>query len=314
MVEEGKKPVSSTLHETGQYVGGFPQPSSASPFLSDYPVPGDYPPPYQATDVPGYSIPTAPIMSIQQPGYSDSIVQQPIIRSAPASGCPPGLECLTHLNSLVIKQKVEDVEVVTHHETQNRYECYNSLGHPVFQCREKSNYCARQCCRSQRAFKMHITGSSNSEVIRIRRPYRCVCFCQCCSCCGCCVDEVQVESPVGDVIGYVREVRCGCRIGYEILDRNNDLILKIRGPLCFHCACIGEDIVFKITSKDGKTELGRIINEWSNIPQKMFTSADNFSLTFPIDLDVRIKAILLSAVFLIDFMYFEKHPRKLRRH
>ena len=38
----------------------------------------------------------------------------------------------------------------------------------------------------------------------------------------------------------------------------------------------------------------------------MFTDAQNFGLTFPIDLDVKMKATLLGATFLIDFMYFER--------
>ena len=42
------------------------------------------------------------------------------------------------------------------------------------------------------------------------------------------------------------------------------------------------------------------------VVKEAFTDADNFSLTFPIDLDVKVKATLLGAVFLIDFMFFEK--------
>ena len=37
-----------------------------------------------------------------------------------------------------------------------------------------------------------------------------------------------------------------------------------------------------------------------------FTDADNFGISFPMDLDVRVKATLLGALFLIDFMFFEK--------
>ena len=37
----------------------------------------------------------------------------------------------------------------------------------------------------------------------------------------------------------------------------------------------------------------------------MFTDSDNFGVSFPMDLDVRVKACCLAAVFLIDFMFFE---------
>ena len=39
---------------------------------------------------------------------------------------------------------------------------------------------------------------------------------------------------------------------------------------------------------------------------ELFTDADNFGISFPVDLDVKAKATLLGATFLIDFMYFEK--------
>ena len=41
----------------------------------------------------------------------------------------------------------------------------------------------------------------------------------------------------------------------------------------------------------------------------MFTDADNFGVTFPIDLDVKMKATLLGATILIDYVYFETHKR-----
>ena len=53
-----------------------------------------------------------------------------------------------------------------------------------------------------------------------------------------------------------------------------------------------------------------VTKQWTGLVKEAFTDADNFSLTFPIDLDVKIKATLLGAVFLIDFMFFEKKNNK----
>lgn len=55
-----------------------------------------------------------------------------------------------------------------------------------------------------------------------------------------------------------------------------------------------------------KNQVGKITKQWSGIGREMFTDAQNFGLTFPIDLDVKMKATLLGATFLIDFMYFER--------
>ena len=72
--------------------------------------------------------------------------------------------------------------------------------------------------------------------------------------------------------------------------------------------------------------MGKITKQWSGLGKEMFTDADNFGINFPMDLDVKVrsialllarypviiilfpqmKATLLGALFLVDFMYFEK--------
>lgn len=62
---------------------------------------------------------------------------------------------------------------------------------------------------------------------------------------------------------------------------------------------------------------------WSGVVQEALTDADNFGITFPIDLEIRTKAMLVGACFLLviytvrisklinafvvfkDFMYYE---------
>ena len=51
-------------------------------------------------------------------------------------------------------------------------------------------------------------------------------------------------------------------------------------------------------SKD-ETEIGKISKQWSGLAKEIFTDADNFGVSFPMDLDVKAKATLMAAVFLI---------------
>lgn len=53
-------------------------------------------------------------------------------------------------------------------------------------------------------------------------------------------------------------------------------------------------------------EVGKISKQWSGLAREMFTDADFFGINFPMDLDVRMKAVMLGACFLIDAMFFEK--------
>ncbi|CAH8558102.1 unnamed protein product [Schistosoma intercalatum] len=223
--------------------------------------------------------------------------------------CPPGLEYLTQIDQLLIKQVIDAIETFVPYEVQNRYTCYNTLGQSVYRCYEESDFCSRAFCGASRPFVLHILNNNNSEVIRAIRPFRCDCY-PCCSCLECCQEELEVQSPAGNCIGYVKRVFSGCNLDYHILDSNQSTVLQIHGPSCCFCECLGSDIIFKVTSADGTVEIGRITRKWSNIVQEFFTDADNFGVSFPMDLDVKVKAILLAAVFLIDFKYFEKKPKQ----
>ncbi len=63
------------------------------------------------------------------------------------------------------------------------------------------------------------------------------------------------------------------------------------------------DVEFQVLSKDKSTQFGKITKQWSGLVRELYTDADNFGISFPIDLDVNIKAILLGACFLIVRLY-----------
>lgn len=63
----------------------------------------------------------------------------------------------------------------------------------------------------------------------------------------------------------------------------------------FDCCLTGSES--QIVSLDG-TEVGRISKDWSGL------DVDYFGLSFPMNLDVRIKAILLGASMLIVIKFY----------
>jgi hypothetical protein len=46
-------------------------------------------------------------------------------------------------------------------------------------------------------------------------------------------------------------------------------------------------------------QIGGVSKKWSGFLKEMFTDADTFGINFPVDLDVKIKAVLMGALFLI---------------
>ena len=79
--------------------------------------------------------------------------------------------------------------------------CDTYVGVPCVCVCADSNCCLRQYCGPSRPFDMAIVDNSNREVIHLQRPLRCSS-----ALCGfCCLQQVQVESPPGTVIGYVKQ-------------------------------------------------------------------------------------------------------------
>ena len=52
-------------------------------------------------------------------------------------------------------------------------------------------------------------------------------------------------------------------------------------------------------SADDDTQVGKISKQWAGLAKELLTDADKFGISFPMDLDVKCKATLLGAVFLI---------------
>ena len=56
---------------------------------------------------------------------------------------------------------------------------------------------------------------------------------------------------------------------------------------------------FQVYTADWENPCGHITKQWSGLGKELFTDADNFGVTFPRDLDVTVKAVIMGACFLI---------------
>ncbi|KAJ8048511.1 Phospholipid scramblase 2 [Holothuria leucospilota] len=253
------------------------------------------------------TVPPAPAPPPGQPLPGQQVVQW-MPQPEKILGCPPGLEYLTQLDQILVHQQVELLEAFTGWETKNKYQVKNALGQQIFFAAEESGACMRQCCGSERGFTMHVVDNSNQEVLRVVRPFQCCAgCCWCADCCECCAFTISVESPPGQTIGFVRQRASAWKPYYDVLDANSEVILKIRGPCCpCQTICCRGDVDFNVLSVDESQNVGRISKQWAGITKEWFTKADNFGITFPMDLDVKAKGTLMGALFLIEFMYFEE--------
>ncbi|XP_056600587.1 phospholipid scramblase 1 [Triplophysa dalaica] len=214
------------------------------------------------------------------------------------AGCPPGLEYLIQIDQVLVHQKIELVEAILGWETNNKYMVKNSIGQQVFYASEENNCCNRQFCGPMRSFVIHVQDNMGQEVMTLIRPLKCA---SCC--CPCCLQELEIQSPPGTPIGYVIQDWDLCLPKFTVQNEKREGVLKIVGPFCSLKCCA--DVNFEVLSMDELAKVGRISKQWTGLMREAFTDADNFGICFPLDLDVKIKAALFGACFLIDFMFFE---------
>ena len=219
---------------------------------------------------------------------------------------PPGLEYLTTIDTLIVNQIFNINEAAPNQrDPDNQFLVTNSIGQNIYFAREEADDCSRQFCGSKRAFRMKIFDNFGNQVMQLNRPIAC----QAC-CFPCCMQKMEISAPPGTVVGLIEQEWSLLYPVFVIKTPSGDQVLKIKGPMCtMNCYA---DVEFKVLTTDGANEVGKISKKWSGYASENSCKMDVFGISFPMDLDVRMKAVMLGACFLIDMMYFEQsvvHPK-----
>ena len=210
--------------------------------------------------------------------------------------CPPGLEPLLGLESVWVKQKVDLMETFLPVETKNSYQITDYKGTQIYVAFEKSNVFGRQLLGTSHPFRMEIIDNYGRMILYVERPW------------ACCEDRVTIHLYDGTILGSIAHWCCSCN--FHVYDLNRTEIFKIEGPPCGCnlCACkLTQD--FDVFPVNSKVPIAQIRKEFAGVMQEMATDADTFGVEFPLNLDARMKAVLIGAVFLIDFTYYETAPQ-----
>lgn len=222
----------------------------------------------------------------------------------PIQGMPPGLQYLAGLDKIIIKQKIELFEVLTGFETRNRYAVYNSDMQQIFFIQEESSLCERCFFPMNRGFQLHMTDNNSQEICRITRDFKC-----CLGCCwcadGCCMSTINVEAPVGRLIGKIKTGNSKWKFHTKVYDVADNHMFTSWGPCCpCQTVCCPEDIDFPLTDPSLTTRVGNIAKQWRGCCVEM-TDADQFAVTFPADMTVDAKCLIIGACFMIEYLVFE---------
>ncbi|CAN0386557.1 unnamed protein product [Lampetra fluviatilis] len=205
---------------------------------------------------------------------------------------------LVMIDQVLVHQQVELLEAILGFETNNRYVVKNSVGQQVYFAAERTDCCTRQCCGPLRPFEIQVTDNAGQEVLHLHRPLRCG---SCC--CPCCLQSSPISARFPTTAHSAPRYP---HVSRQPLAQLPDI--RTFPPTTAHPARLSSPtarVNSVVLAKDGETEVGKITKQWTGLVREAFTDAENFGVQFPMDLDVKIKATLLGACFLIDFMFFE---------
>jgi uncharacterized protein YxjI len=149
---------------------------------------------------------------------------------------------------------------------------------------EAGSLLLRLFLKALRPFKVVVANEHNQVVIRIVRPFRFY------------FHEAEILDAQGRRLGIIKKRFSLLRRIYSVIDRTGQEVYQLFGPIL-------HPWTFQIRKND--VELGKISKKWSGLLKEGFTDADNFGVMFPAQWEIEKKALMLGAVFLIDFVHFE---------
>lgn len=192
--------------------------------------------------------------------------------------------------AVVVTQIKEWGEILSGFELRNRYTVRDTNGADLFHAVEtKNNFLARLILRSLRPFEIELRTPEQSLALRLRRPFRFY------------FHELEIVDTNGSLLGSLKREFSFLRRIYTVRDAQGGEAYRLFGPLL-------HPWTFNI--ERGGAASGKITKKWSGLLKEVFADADNFGIEFPTGASLREKALLLGAVFLIDFVHFENNNNR----
>ena len=200
------------------------------------------------------------------------------------------MEKMSSISSLVVRQQKEWGEILTGFETKNRYDVSDVSGSRLYIAAEEAgSTLLRLFLKALRPFTITVLTEDGQVVLRVMRPFRFY------------FHRAEVVDAKGQSLGVIEKRFSVLRRIYSVLDRSGEEVFQLFGPIL-------HPWTFQIVNEG--VEYGKITKKWSGLLKEGMTDADNFGLMFPAEWDVKLKALFLGALFLIDFVHFENKGNK----
>ena len=194
------------------------------------------------------------------------------------------MQQLESIDILIVRHLKEWGEVISD-QKRNSYEILDKDKRKIFDAREAhGSMLSKQLLRQKRPFTLTVL-ESGTPMLTLKRPFRFF------------IHTIKILNRQGGMLGSIKKTFNPVQRNYTIRDRAGQTVCKLRGPAL-------KPWMFFIMQNGN--EAGVITKRWDGIERGAFTDADAFGVEFPQDASPETKALLLGAVFLIDFAHFER--------
>ncbi|CAH2272354.1 Hypothetical predicted protein [Pelobates cultripes] len=190
---------------------------------------------------------------------------------------PPGLENLTQLNQLTVREKFSVSQ-----GWARTFDVLDPVGLRLFQAKQEY-----RCCGPM--YNVKISDNSDREMIEVIQECSCTC-----------TQQAQVYGLSRNLLGSVRLHMNSFVTHLSLLNPVNEVLLLIIGP-SFQTNIFG-NVTFEVKSRDEQHVVGMIRNE-----------SEQLSVSFPLDLDVTVKALLLGGSFFLEFLINQRRRQMRNR-
>eukprot|EP00300_Choanocystis_sp_HF-7_P009698 c16583_g1_i1.p1 GENE.c16583_g1_i1~~c16583_g1_i1.p1 ORF type:complete len:237 (-),score=49.73 c16583_g1_i1:68-778(-) len=177
----------------------------------------------------------------------------------------------------------------------------------LFFAKENSSCMARAMMGPYRStvldlHKHDMTGPVN---VRFFKSAGLDCFWPCFPFCG--RANMEVISGSSDSLGFILNPFTCCQSVYQVVDLDDKVEFTIAGPSCQSALCCPCCCVYQLDIQVDGESVGHFRKHFT--VQECFSNANKFQVLFPAQATPQQKALLLGAVFLIDFTIFERRGR-----
>nr|CDS33881.1 phospholipid scramblase 3 [Hymenolepis microstoma] len=160
-------------------------------------------------------------------------------------------------------------------------------GNAILEGVETSSWCARLCAESCHAFELDFRDADGVTVLSMEKTAACSAF-YCCN-----APAISVTSGT-DNYGTVTHVGSIPRTRLTISDAIDRPQLRLLGPCTRQSHYI--DGIFKLKCFNERGSLGRVTVQH-------FAEMDSYQLFFPVDMDVRMKCLIIASAVLLDCIF-----------